>query len=77
MNDFTWVPRHQPNSEQFSYGISGALQFQIGGEEMILRAGQLVEIPSNTPHEAVVIEDFTDFDVFSPSRSDWRDGTDN
>jgi hypothetical protein len=31
------VPRHQHDSEQFSYCISGALQFKIGGEEMILR----------------------------------------
>jgi hypothetical protein len=37
----------------------------------------LVEIPSNVPHEAVVIEDFTGIDVFSPIRRDWRDGTDN
>ncbi len=71
------VPRHQHDSEQFSYCISGALQFKIGGEEMILRAGELVEIPSNVPHGAVVIEDFTGIDVFSPIRSDWRDGTDN
>ena len=71
------VPRHQHDSEQFSYCISGAWQFKIGGEEMILRAGELVEIPSNVPHEAVVIEDFTGIDVFSPIRSDWRDGTDN
>src|SRR5262245_26113063 len=52
VSDFTWVPRHQPNSEQFNYCMSGALQFQVGGEEMILRAGELVEIPSNVPHEA-------------------------
>ena len=77
MNDFTWVPRHQPNSEQFNCCFSGALQFQIGGAEMISRAGELGEIPSNVPHEAVVIEDFTGFAVFSPIRSDWRDGTDN
>ena len=77
MNDFTWVPRHQRDTEQFSYCMSGALRFKIGGEEMILRAGELVEIPSNVPHEAVVIEDFTGIDAFRPMRSDRRDGTDN
>jgi hypothetical protein len=51
--------------------------FKIGGEEIILRAGELVEIPSNVPHEAVMIEDFTGIDVVSPIRRDWRDGTDN
>ena len=71
------MSRHQRDSEQFSYCISGALQFKVGGEAMILRAGELVEVPSNVPHEGVVIEDFTGIDVFSPIRSDWRDGTDN
>lgn len=71
------VPLHQHDSEQFSYCISGSLHFKIGGEEVILRAGELVEIPSNVPHEAVAAtEDFTGFDVFSPIRADWRDGTD-
>lgn len=71
------VPLHQHDSEQFSYCISGALAFKIGGEELVLRAGELVEIPSNVPHEAVATEDFTGIDVFSPIRADWRDGTDD
>ncbi|MFN0088212.1 MAG: cupin domain-containing protein [Blastocatellia bacterium] len=71
------VPLHHHESEQFSYCISGALKFQIGGREVILGAGELVEIPSNVPHEAVAIEDFTGIDVFSPIRADWRDGTDD
>jgi quercetin dioxygenase-like cupin family protein len=70
------VPLHQHDSEQFSYCISGALQFKIGGEELLLRAGELAEIPSNVPHEAMATEDFTGIDVFSPIRADWRDGTD-
>ncbi|MDQ3010481.1 MAG: cupin domain-containing protein [Acidobacteriota bacterium] len=70
------VPLHHHDSEQFSYCISGSLHFKIGGEEVILRAGELVEIPPNVPHEAVATEDFTGFDVFSPIRADWRDGTD-
>ncbi len=71
------VPLHQHDSEQFSYCISGALKFVIGGEEVLLGAGELVEIPSNVPHEAVAVEDFTGIDVFSPIRADWRDGTDD
>jgi quercetin dioxygenase-like cupin family protein len=71
------VPLHHHESEQFSYCISGSLNFKIGGEELILRAGELVEIPSNVPHEAVATEDFTGIDVFSPIRADWRDGTDD
>jgi len=71
------VPMHHHESEQFSYCISGALKFKIGGENLVLRAGELVEIPSNVPHQAEAIEDFTGIDVFSPIRVDWRDGTDD
>jgi quercetin dioxygenase-like cupin family protein len=71
------VPLHHHDSEQFSYCISGSLHFKIGGEDVILRAGEMVEIPPNVPHEAVAdTEDFTGIDVFSPIRADWRDGTD-
>ena len=37
----------------------------------------MVQIPSNVPHEAVTMEDFTGIDVFSPIRVDWRDGSDD
>ena len=46
------VPLHHHESEQFSYCISGALQFKIGDEELTLKAGEMVQIPSNVPHEA-------------------------
>lgn len=71
------VPTHSHDSEQFSYVISGALHFKIGDEEVTVRAGELVEIPSNVPHSAVAVEDMTGIDVFSPIRADWRDGTDD
>ena len=71
------VPLHTHESEQFSYCISGSLRFVIGGEALILRAGELVEIPSWVPHEAVADEDFTGIDVFAPIREDWVNGTDD
>ena len=71
------VPTHSHESEQFSYIISGALHFKIGGEEITVRAGEMMEIPSHLPHSAVALEDTTGIDVFSPIRSDWLDGTDD
>jgi quercetin dioxygenase-like cupin family protein len=71
------VPQHQHDSEQFSYCITGAARFVIGGEELILKAGELVHIPSHVPHEAVTLEDFTGIDIFSPIRKDWLDGSDD
>lgn len=70
------VPEHHHVSEQISYIVQGSLKFWVGGEELILRAGQLLVIPSNVPHKALALEDTLDIDIFSPIRQDWLDGTD-
>ena len=48
----------------------------MGGEELILRAGQLLVIPPNVPHKALALEDTLDIDIFSPIRHDWLEHTD-
>jgi quercetin dioxygenase-like cupin family protein len=73
------VPQHSHHNEQITYIISGALHFFIGANrerEQIVRAGEVLHIPSNVPHEARALEDTLDVDVFSPPRQDWLDGTD-
>jgi quercetin dioxygenase-like cupin family protein len=42
-----------------------------------VRAGEVLVIPSNVPHEAEALEDTLDVDVFDPPRQDWLDGTDH
>jgi quercetin dioxygenase-like cupin family protein len=71
------VPEHHHESEQFSYIITGSMRFIIGGQEVIVRAGEVVEIPSNVPHSAIALEETTGIDVFSPIRQDWVDGSDD
>ena len=73
------VPWHSHENEQITYILEGALRFWIGpepGEERVLRAGEVLVIPSNLPHKAEALEDTLDVDVFSPPRQDWLDGTD-
>jgi quercetin dioxygenase-like cupin family protein len=73
------VPRHQHENEQFTYILTGALKFRIGedgSEEAIVRAGEVLHLPSNVWHEAEALEDTLDLDIFSPPRRDWLDGTD-
>ncbi|NML63959.1 cupin domain-containing protein [Hymenobacter sp. RP-2-7] len=73
------VPRHQHHNEQITYILEGALRFRVGegdGEEVIVRAGEVLCIPSNVPHQAEALEDTLDVDVFSPPRQDWLDGSD-
>jgi quercetin dioxygenase-like cupin family protein len=71
------VPTHAHESEQFSYVISGALQFRIGDEELVVRSGEVVQIPSHVPHSATALEETTGIDIFSPIRMDWLDGSDD
>ena len=73
------VPRHSHDNEQLTYILSGALHFWFGAEgeqEITVRAGEVVVIPSNVPHRAVALEDTLDVDVFAPPRQDWLAGTD-
>ncbi|MBJ6142554.1 cupin domain-containing protein [Hymenobacter sp. BT559] len=73
------VPRHQHINEQITYILEGALRFHLGddaSEEVIVRAGEVLCIPSNVWHQAEALEDTLDVDVFSPPRQDWLDGSD-
>jgi|HubBroStandDraft_6_1064221.scaffolds.fasta_scaffold258804_3 quercetin dioxygenase-like cupin family protein len=73
------VPRHSHENEQLTYVLSGALQFWLGAHderELIVRAGEVLVIPSHLPHRARALEDTLDVDVFCPPRQDWLDGTD-
>ncbi len=73
------VPRHAHENEQITYILSGALQLWIGANDEqteVVRAGELLVIPSNVPHRALALEDTLDVDVFNPPRQDWLQGTD-
>jgi unsaturated pyranuronate lyase len=71
------VPTHHHDNEQMSYVLEGALKFEIGGEEVIVRKGEVVHIPSNVPHGVVALEDTFDIEIFSPVRLDWLNGKDD
>ena len=73
------VPKHSHENEQITYILEGALRFWLGAdgqEEVVVRAGEVLLIPSNLPHKAEALEDTLDVDVFSPPRADWLAKTD-
>ena len=73
------VPRHSHENEQITYVLEGALHFWLGEdekEEVVVRAGEVLTVPSNLPHKALALEDTLDVDVFCPPRQDWLNGTD-
>ena len=70
------VPIHTHESEQMTYILQGALRFLVDGEEVIVREGEVLHIPSRLPHQAEALEDTLELDVFSPVRAEWVDATD-
>ena len=71
------VPMHAHESEQMTYILQGALKVVVdGGEEITVREGEVLHIPSGVPHQAEALEDTFELDVFSPVRQDWLKGED-
>lgn len=74
------VPLHSHENEQITEVISGTIRFWFGEnreQEMDLHAGEMVVIPPNLPHEALMIGDVEEIDHWAPPRQDWLDGTDD
>jgi quercetin dioxygenase-like cupin family protein len=72
------VPKHSHENEQLTYILEGALHFHIGedgAEEIVVRAGEVLLIPSSVPHMAVALEDT--LAVPSTPRQDGLDLTDS
>jgi quercetin dioxygenase-like cupin family protein len=65
------VPMHAHDSEQMTYILQGALKFFIAGEEITVREGEVLHIPSRVRHQAEALDDTFSLDIFSPIRQDW------
>jgi quercetin dioxygenase-like cupin family protein len=71
------VPLHHHINEQVTQLETGSLRFEMGGENMVLKAGEALVIPPNVPHLVEALEDSTATDVFTPRREDWITGDDS
>jgi quercetin dioxygenase-like cupin family protein len=71
------VPQHAHQSEQMTYVLQGALKFLVAGEEITVREGEVLHIPSGVEHQAEALEDTFELDVFSPVRSEWLAGSED
>jgi len=65
----TEAPVHWHDEEQISYVIDGELEFEVAGEQRLLRRGEAVVIPPNVPHGARTHDgSCLEVDVFHPPR---------
>jgi quercetin dioxygenase-like cupin family protein len=71
------VSRHHHDNEQITLLESGKLKFKFDDEEVILEAGQAMQIVPDRPHAVEAIEDSVACDVFAPVRADWLSGDDS
>ena len=67
------VPRHAHESEQMTYDLQDALKLLVAGDEITVREGEVLHIPSGIEHQAEALEDTFELDLFSPLRHDWAD----
>ena len=65
------VPMHAHDSEQMTYVLQGSVRFLVGGEEVTVREGEVLHIPSGVAHQSEALEDTFELDVFSPLRKNW------
>ncbi len=75
----TLIPMHQHENEQCSSVIEGELEFHIGSEDaapIVVRSGEVMMLPPNTPHGVRAVVDTFALDVFGPRREDWAVGED-
>ncbi len=69
------VPVHHHANEQITWIVAGEAEVYSQGKKYVMRAGDIMIIPPNVPHEFTFTEDTIDIDIFSPQRQDWIDGT--
>lgn len=70
------VARHSHENEQVTVLEQGRLKFIFDDREVIIEAGQCLQIPSHAPHRVDALEDSVAMDLFAPIREDWLRGDD-
>jgi quercetin dioxygenase-like cupin family protein len=70
------VPLHSHINQQVTMLQSGALAFEMDGERIELKPGDVLVIPPNVPHSVTALEESTATDLFTPAREDWIRGDD-
>ena len=61
---------HSHPHEQMTIVVRGEAEFTLGDERKVLKAGELISIPSNIVHRAVALTEVEMFDIFTPIRTD-------
>ena len=67
------VPKHHHSNQQITWVVSGTIEFDLDGQKRLLRAGDGVLIPPDTPHGAATLDGpCRVLDAWHPIREDYR-----
>jgi quercetin dioxygenase-like cupin family protein len=64
------APAHSHPHEQMSIVVQGEIEFTVGDEKKLLKAGDFLSIPGNVVHSAVAQTDTELYEFFTPMRED-------
>jgi quercetin dioxygenase-like cupin family protein len=65
---------HHHHNEQITWIVEGSCDVYSQGKKFAMKAGMILIIPPNVPHEFICTEDMIDIDFFAPQRQDWING---
>ncbi len=66
------VPEHYHVHEQIMHVLEGKFEFTVADTTRVYHSGELVVIPSNTPHSGKALTACKLMDVFSPVREAYK-----
>lgn len=66
------VPEHHHHHEQIMHVVEGDFEFTLDGNTKVYQPGDIVLIPSNTPHGGKALTNCKLMDVFCPAREEYR-----
>jgi len=68
----TLLPEHHHFHEQWTHVIEGEMEFRIGDEVQLLKAGMTAHVPPDVPHSARALTRIKLIDCFMPVREDFK-----
>ena len=71
LDEGTLLASHTHPNKQITYVVHGHLRYTVGDETHEVHGGDSVLIPSNVPHEILVLEYTLVVDSFTPARADF------
>lgn len=71
----TVFPEHSHSAEQITLVLEGEISFHVDGATVLLKAGDVIAVPSNVSHSAVTGEKpCRAVDAWSPVREEFLEG---